>query len=140
MSGEIIDAIRSLTTLMNEETELLGSRGQPVGLADIAAAKVRLTGQLQALVAEAERETADWMAALDAPERTALLGALDGLRAASAPNADMLKRQIELSAEMMAAVAAEAQRMAGTRRTTYGVSGTVSDMRMAAPIVVNTSL
>jgi hypothetical protein len=50
---------------------------------------------------------------------------------------NMLERQIDLSMEMMTAIAAEARRLAGNRARTYGARGDLAKMELTTPISFN---
>jgi flagellar biosynthesis/type III secretory pathway chaperone len=140
MTDQLIDAMVSLTALMEEETEKLARRGYVPELGEIAAAKVRLTGRIEADFARLKRETPNWTEKLDEETRARLSDASRDLRDASAVNQQILSRQIELSVEMMGAIAAEAQRLGGTRSTTYGACGALGGMDAPAPISINARL
>jgi flagellar biosynthesis/type III secretory pathway chaperone len=140
MTAQLIDAMVSLTALMEEESERLARKPYIPELGEIAAAKLRLTGRIEAEFARLKRESDDWMHALDADAHAALTEASRHLRDASTVNAEILSRQIELSTEMMAAIAAEAQRLTGARSATYGASGGMAGLDAPAPISVNARL
>lgn len=140
MTAELIDAMQSLTALMTEESEQLVRRARVTHHEEIADAKVRLVGRIEAAVAKLKRERGDWMAELDAEERAAFLEASEALRDASTANAEILNRQIEISVEMMAAIAAEAQRVSGKRNEIYGPAGGMTGTVMPAPISINARL
>jgi flagellar biosynthesis/type III secretory pathway chaperone len=140
MTEELIDLMRSLVILMEEETNRLQSAGRFPDMAETAQAKVRLVAALEQQSSRLSRERPDWMEALAEDERGLLRDTVAALRAASASNSAVLKRQIELSSEMMDAVTHEARRLAGTRSTTYGAAGNVNRVQGAAPISVNTRL
>ena len=140
MTAQLIDAMVSLTSLMEEESEKLSRSPHVPELGEIAAAKLRLTGRIEAEVARLKREGQDWMEVLDGEAREALTDASRNLRDASAVNQEILSRQIELSSEMMAAIAAEAQRLTGARAATYGATGGLGGIDAPAPISINTRL
>lgn len=141
MTSKLLAAMLSLTSLMEEESEKLGRSPHLAELPEIAAAKLRLTGQIEAEVARLKREAPDdWMERLDAEARDALAEASRCLRDASTVNSQILARQIELSVEMMAAIAAEARRLTGSRSTTYGACGGLAGMDAPAPISINARL
>jgi flagellar biosynthesis/type III secretory pathway chaperone len=140
MTEQLLDAMVSLTALMEEESEKLARTPYLPELGEIANAKLRLTGRIEAEVARLRRENLDWMAAVDGEERSALTEASRNLRDASAVNQEILARQIDLSAEMMAAIASEAQRLSGSRNTVYGACGGLGGMDAPAPISVNARL
>lgn len=140
MTVQLIDAMVSLTALMEEESEQLARKAYVPELGEIAAAKLRLTGRIEADFARLKRESPDWAEKLDAEERTQLSDASRNLRDASTINQQILSRQIELSVEMMGAIAAEAQRLSGTRSTTYGACGGLGGMDAPAPISINAKL
>ncbi len=140
MTAQLIDAMISLTALMEDESEKLARKAYIPELGEIAAAKLRLTGRIEADFARLKRESADWAEKLDEEARTRLSDASRNLRDASAVNQQILSRQIELSVDMMGAIAAEAQRLTGTRSTTYGACGGLGGMDAPAPISVNARL
>ncbi|RJF85707.1 flagellar biosynthesis protein FlgN [Sphingomonas cavernae] len=137
MASNVIDVMASLTLIMNEETDRLRGHERALDLAELATAKVRLVGVLETELARVNREQPGWTEALDDEERDALASALIALGDASTANAAILERQIDLSAEMMGAVAAEAKRLSGSRTSTYGARGDLSHMDLATPISVN---
>lgn len=140
MTEQLLDAMVSLTSLMEEESEQLARTPYLRGLHEIADAKLRLTGRIEAEVARLKRENADWMDGIVGDDRVALTEASRNLRDASAVNQEILARQIEISVEMMGAIAAEAQRLTGTRSTTYGACGGLGGMDAPAPISINARL
>lgn len=140
MVSEFIDTIRSLATLMREETQRLLSPG-PIGdLGEIASAKARLVGWIEARTVHLEREQPDWHERLEAEDRDALTEVLTELRDVSAENAKALERQIHISVEMLDAITTEAKRLSGTRSETYCARGGVSRVDLATPISVNAQL
>ncbi len=140
MTAQLIDAMVSLTSLMEEENDKLARNPYVPELGEIAAAKLRLTGRIEAEVARLKREGKDWMEALETEAREELTEVSRNLRDASAVNQEILARQIELSSEMMAAIAAEAQRLTGARAATYGATGGMGGMDAPAPISINARL
>ncbi|TGX54207.1 flagellar protein FlgN [Sphingomonas gei] len=140
MIAPLIDAMVSLTALMEEESEKFARKAYIPELGEIAAAKLRLTGRIEADFARLKRESADWAEKLDPESRLELSEVSRNLRDASAVNQQILSRQIELSVEMMGAIAAEAQRLTGTRSSTYGACGGLGGMDAPAPISVNARL
>ncbi len=141
MITQLVDAMLSLTSLMEEESERLARTPYIPELGEIADAKLRLAGRIEAEVARLKRENPDdWLETLEPEAREQLSEASRALRDASIVNSRILSRQIELSAEMMAAVAAEAQRLTGSRSTTYSACGGLSGLDAPAPISVNARL
>jgi flagellar biosynthesis/type III secretory pathway chaperone len=141
MTEQLIDAMVSLTQIMEEESERLAKGPYFAELPEIATVKLRLTGQIEAHVARMKREAPDdWAEKLEPEVREQLAEASRGLRDASTINAQILARQIELSTEMMGAIAAEAQRLTGTRSMTYGACGGLGGMDAPAPISINARL
>jgi flagellar biosynthesis/type III secretory pathway chaperone len=137
MVNELIDLVKSLAALMREETELLRAGARFGGIHEIAAAKARLVGSLEARSAEMDRADGNWLEALEENARERLIEALRELKDASGPNAEALSRQIELTTEMMAAVTAEAKRLTGTRHSVYGARGNLSRIDLPTPISHN---
>ncbi|MBO9713490.1 flagellar protein FlgN [Sphingomonas sp.] len=140
MIDKLIDAMVSLTDLMDEETAKLSRGPWFPELPEIAEAKLRLTGRIDAEVARLRRESETWSEELTDEQREQLTEASRALRDASTLNADILARQIEISVDMMAAIAAEAQRLTGKRNKVYGSTGMVAGREDPAPISVNARL
>jgi hypothetical protein len=140
MVDELVDVMTSLAAIMTEETALLRTGVGRRELAALSAAKVRLGSLLETAVAKSSRQGPDWIEALEPEERAALLGTIKLVRDVAEPNARMLERQIDLSTELMLAVASEAQRLSGKRNSTYGASGLLSLTETATPISINTNL
>ena len=140
MANELIATIRSLVTLMREETEKLRSPGSATDLQEIASAKARLVGLLETRTTQLDREQPDWREGLDAETLEALTEAVIELREVSSANAKILERQIELSLQMMEAIAAEAKRLKGTRSATYGATGQLWHVDLPTPVSTNAKL
>lgn len=141
MTEQLIDAMVSLATLMEEESARLTRSPYLPELGEIAGAKLRLAGRIEAEVARMKRLNPDgWLDEVDKEAREQLAEASRHLRDASEVNAQILSRQIEISADMMAAIAAEAQRLTGTRSTTYGACGGMAGVDGSAPISINARL
>lgn len=141
MISQLVDAMVSLTALMEEESERLSRTPYIPELGEIANAKLRLAGRIDAEIARLKREhPEDWVESLDEDMRADLADASRALRDASIVNARILSRQIELSSEMMAAIASEAQRLTGSRSTTYSACGGIAGIDAPAPISVNARL
>ncbi|WP_298675601.1 flagellar protein FlgN [uncultured Sphingomonas sp.] len=141
MTTRLLDAMTSLAALMQEETDQVSRAPYHPGLSEIAAAKLRLTGQIETEIARMKREAPDdWLDRIAPEMRDQLAEASLSLRDISTVNADILARQIDLSAEMMAAIAAEAQRLSGRRSTVYEASGGLGGMDVSAPISINARL
>ena len=140
MAAELIDLVVSLTAIMEEERGRLLAPGRHRDLPEMAAAKGTLVAALDARNARLTRERPDWQAQLEPEERLRLAARVRELSEASILNAQVLQRHIELSTEMMTAVAAEAQRLTGAHNATYGQGGTLSRTDRATPISLNTKL
>ena len=140
MTAQLIDAMVSLTAIMEEESEKLARTPYLPELGEIANAKLRLTGRIEAEVARLKREHRDWKAEVEPETREQLADASRNLRDASEVNQKILARQIEISSDMMAAIATEAQRLTGSRSTTYGACGGLGGMDAPAPISINARL
>lgn len=138
METELLDLFRSLASISEEETLLLaqGRRGEIAGLVQ---AKTRLVGAVDHEVARLDRTNPDWRDALDADTRAELAELAARLRDICAANGAALKRQIDLSDEMMAEIAADARRRRGTGSGAYGASGGMAFAGTAVPISVNAS-
>jgi len=140
VTAALLDTILSLTALMEEESDKLVTPGLHPELGECSAAKVRLVASLETRHAQLDREQPGWMEALDPDGRSRMLAAIASLHDASVINAEVLARQIELSTEMIAAVAAEVQRVTGTSSATYGAHGGLFQTAQATPISLNAKL
>jgi len=139
MSDALIDTIKSLTSVLVEETQLLsdGRRGE---LEALAAAKLRLTARLEKQVAALARDKADWPAQLQGEAKAVFVPAVEAMQVAAAENGKRLLRQIELSRELMAAIADEAGKHGGTRSKVYGAAGDLHRSDLPTPISINARL
>lgn len=137
MPDAMIDIMTSLTNIMNEESHLLQSRERAPTLPELAAAKARLVGQLEEVLARRNRLQPDWMNALEEEAQVELKQCLGNLQAASALNSDILERQMELTADLLGAITKEARRIAGNRTYTYGAEGHLAKAEMPTPISFN---
>jgi hypothetical protein len=140
MPNNYLDTIVSLTAIIVEETARLEAPGRHGDFAEMAAAKIKLVAKLETEAAVRERTGDDWRAKLSEEARDKLTSAVRDLEIAAAANARVLERQIDLSTDMMAAVAGEARRVTGSRSLIYGARGRVARSDTAAPISVNASL
>lgn len=140
MIEDLIDIIDSLTLIMEEETAALQRSGRHPQQREMVDAKLRLVAALEVRVSQIARGDIDWLDSLDMTTRSQLLQTLARLRDAAAPNARLLSRQIDLSTEMMGAVASEAIRIAGKRGVTYGAGGGLARTNVSTPISINTNL
>ncbi|MFV0623361.1 hypothetical protein ACBY01_05015 [Sphingomonas sp. ac-8] len=140
MIADILDTVLSLTALMDEESDKLVAPGLHRDLAECSAAKVRLVSELEAQMARRNRENPGWLQELEPDARHQFAAAIAGLLDASATNAEVLSRQIELSTELITAVASEVQRLTGTGSATYGAHGGLFQQAQATPISLNTRL
>jgi flagellar biosynthesis/type III secretory pathway chaperone len=137
MASEVIAIMTSLSAVMREETGRLQSNERALDLAELAAAKARLVGSLEERLARLGRQESEWAAQMDEPTREAFAEALGELRAASMVNAALLERQIELSADLMSAISAEAKRLTGNRAYAYGATGVLARTDLTTPISLN---
>jgi flagellar biosynthesis/type III secretory pathway chaperone len=137
MASEVIAIMTSLSAVMREETGRLQSNERALDLAELAAAKARLVGTLEERLARLGRQESEWAAQMDEPTREAFAEALGELRAASMVNAALLERQIELSADLMSAISAEAKRLTGNRAYAYGATGVLARTDLTTPISLN---
>ena len=138
MPDAMIDIMTSLTDIMNEESQLLQSRERAPSLPELAAAKARLVGQLEEVLARRNRLEPNWMTELEAESQAELKQCLSNLQTASALNSDILERQMELTADLLGAITKEARRIAGNRTYTYGAEGHLAKAEMPTPISFNT--
>jgi len=140
VTAKLLDTVLSLTALMEEESDMLASPGLHPALGECSGAKVALVAALEAHLAMLDRAEPSWMEKLPPDGRQQMVAAIAALRDASVVNAEVLGRQLELSTEMIIAVAAEVQRLTGTNSATYGAQGALSQAVQATPISLNTRL
>ena len=140
MANDVLDLMLSITALMEEETAKLATVVRFPEQGEIVDAKARLSGRLSTEIARLQREEPEWLEALDLDVREALTEASRHLHEASLVNARVLERQIELSTDMMAAIANEAQRLTGRQSETYGALGGLALRDDGAPIAINRKL
>lgn len=140
MSDALLETVESLIAIMEAETAALALPDWDKGLAELAAAKLRLTGTLEAQAAALSREQPDWLDAVVTQGAGELGHALDRLRTTAETNARVIGRQIDLSRDLLDAVADEARRIAGTRQDVYGAEGSLTRTVDPAPVAVNAQL
>jgi len=140
MTDILLPILTSLTALMVEETALLAGGARPSEVAPLASAKLRLVGELEAAGAEQDRLTPDWLASLPATDRSQVRAEVSALRAAAEANAAALRRQLDLSRDLLGEIANEARRLSGTRQKTYRNSGVLQQSDNPSPVAVNTRL
>lgn len=140
MANDLLDLLRSLLSLVDEESALLGQPGGYRLIGELATAKGRVVAQLEASLAQRARAMPGWLDQLDPADRAALADASATLMDAARANGAVLARQIALSDELLAAIAHEAQRRTGATATAYGAGGALWSNEQAAPIAINTSL
>ncbi len=138
MSDELTPLMQSLSDLMDEETVLLRGGTWPPQNEALADAKIRLTGALEATLAERDRTNPAWLDAV--PADSPLGDAIDRLRRSALDNATLLSRQIDLSQELLAEIAREAGRIGGQRQQTYQRGGQVRQRSGPTPVTLNTRL
>jgi flagellar biosynthesis/type III secretory pathway chaperone len=139
MQTDLVDLFRSLISITEEETLLL-RHGRRSEIPALVQAKTRLVGAVDGEVARLDRVMPQWRDALPAELREELADLAVRLREVSAENGATLKRQIDLSDEMMGEIAADARRRRGGASAAYGASGMMAGAYTAIPISVNASL
>ena len=138
MSEQLTGLMHSLSDLMDEESALLTGGSWPPANEALAGAKNRLTGALEAILAEQDRTSPDWLAAV--PAAGPLAEAIARLRECAITNATLLSRQIDLSQELLHEIAREAGRISGNRQQTYQRGGQLQRRDGPAPVTLDTSL
>lgn len=140
MIESLLDIAGSLSRLMHEEGRALAEHGRCSEHEEIVAAKRRLVGLMDGEIARLNREAPDWLQRLDEDASMALRTAVGELSEAASGNARIVERQLSLSSEMIAAVAAEARRLSGNRGFSYLETGDMMLREGTSPISINTSL
>ncbi len=138
MIVELVDLISSLTTVLAEETELLRRRADLVEIREMVLLKQRLVGLLELAIAQQIRAHGDWLSQEDQETRDNFVPLVAALNEAASENAAMLERQLEITTEMISALADEARRVVGRRASTYRAAGDMTPMDVAPPISFNT--
>lgn len=140
MIDTILDIAGSLASMMSEETVSLDERGGYVDHAEMVGAKRRLVAQMEAEIARLNREAPSWLQDLDEEQDAALSEAMATLRDAAASNATVVRRHLELSNDLIDAVASEAKRLTGNAGCSYRDTGSMTRRVGTSPISVNTQL
>ncbi|MEN3953258.1 flagellar biosynthesis protein FlgN [Iodidimonas sp. SYSU 1G8] len=140
MVDDIIDQIVSLSGLMADETAALRRHGPFPAQQEIAAAKMLLASGLDAALSRMGGTASAWIQGLDEADGARLTAALEALSVAGNENAAMLRRHIELSNELMAAITNEVRRVSGSRSATYTAAGRLSQTDIPTPISINSGI
>lgn len=134
---EVLDLLSSLAMLMDEENTALGQTGHHEQLETLVAAKMRLVSGLEALLARLNREQPDWLEQVQVEERQEFRALIESVLTLAKENGIVLQRQIDISNDLIDAIAAEARRLSGSRSTTYTAIGALSKTEGVAPISVD---
>jgi flagellar biosynthesis/type III secretory pathway chaperone len=137
MADDMIELMTSLTMVLTEETDQLRRQTGNNELRELASVKNRLVGMLQYELAQRERLDPEWPLQIDDQSRDTLRGVVKTLAEASAANRAVLQRQLELTSEMIDALAQEARRTSGRRASTYQADGDLTPLDLAPPISIN---
>lgn len=133
----LIETMTDLAQIMDEESDLLSAGAPGNGNAELTQAKIRLTAKLDANAAELKRRDANWMETLEGEERDVFRAATEALSTAAERNHTILARQIDLSAELLAAVGKEMERLTGRRGSTYSRAGAMQRSQGRIPLSIN---
>ena len=137
MADDMIELMTSLTMVLTEESAQLRRQTTNGELRELASVKNRLVGMLQYELAQRERLDPDWAAQMEDEKRAALSRVVKTLAEASAANRAVLQRQLELTTDMIDALAQEARRTSGRRASTYQADGDLTPLDLAPPISIN---
>jgi flagellar biosynthesis/type III secretory pathway chaperone len=137
MADDMIELMTSLTMVLTEESAQLRRQTTNGELRELASVKNRLVGMLQYELAQRERLDPDWAAQIDDEKREVLSRVVKTLAEASAANRAVLQRQLELTTDMIDALAQEARRTSGRRASTYQADGDLTPLDLAPPISIN---
>lgn len=138
--AEMLDAMTSLTTLMEQETESLSNYARCKDQAAITTAKLRLTASIERISAQLQRERPDWLKLLNGENQQSMRVVIEALDRAAIANRDILDRQLSLTKELMDAVTAEVGRLSGTRAATYSATGMLVSRDQPTPISISSGL
>lgn len=132
MTDELIEAVTSLSMILDEENDRLTSPGFDPIPGELVAAKLRHVGMIEAAGVRLGQQGDV------APEAVERLGALiPEMLAKVEVNAALLRRRIAICDDLMGAISAEARRLSGARSTTYGAQGAMFRSDQATPIAIN---
>lgn len=137
MAPELVEAMQSLAMLMEEENTALEQVGRLEHLQTLVAAKLRLVSNVEAMLARANREQPDWIEQLDEEERQEFRAMVESLMKIAQQNGTILQRQIDVSNDLIDAIATEARRLNGSRSMTYTARGGLARSDGVAPIAVD---
>jgi len=140
MPAELAEALSALAQLIDDENDRLISPVPQSDLPVIVAAKIRLSGQVQAHSARLAREQPDWLNGLDETMRESVSAAVEILLRRLDVNVRLLERRMALCDDLMGAISDEARRLSGARSATYGARGAIVQTQRAAPISLNNTL
>lgn len=140
MTAKLADILASLVAIIADETAQLRSAAPFAARSELAAAKARLVALLEMQVMDLRRDDGAALRDLAVEDRQSLAELFEALIAAATENADALRRQIDLSTEMMAVIVAEAQRLSGARASAYSALGEIWTSDGRAPISLNARL
>lgn len=136
----VVELMEELASLADEETATLAAAGGLERLGPIAAAKQRQLEALEVRLAEKQRAHPGWAAELDSEAFQRLQQASAVLQEASERNRAALSRQLQLTDDLVGAVARELQRRTGGRNRTYAEAGRLREQTQPAPVSINTNL
>lgn len=136
--NDTIEAVRSLTLLLEEETGALAIGVRDYNGQGVAEQKAHFADRVQDLTEAMKRAGRQAIVAEPLAAKNALDTALKALQQALDANARMLERRKLLSEGLIAAVLAEAKRQAGTQLNAYGTQ--TPRPERAAAIAYNTNV
>lgn len=137
MASELVEAMQSLAMLMDEENAALGQVGRLEHMETLVAAKLRLVSNVEATLVRLNREQPGWIEQLDDEERQEFRALVESVLEISQRNGETLQRQIDISNDLIDAIASEARRLNGSRSATYTANGALSKTAGVAPISVD---
>ena len=140
MSDELHEILRSLAAVMADESAILRSPLSRKGVGELAGAKERLVARLTALLAHLERQQPGWFQELATDAREQLAETITGLGTTAEENAQVIRRQIELSEDLLDCVKRASAKRTGGNANTYGRSGMIESEARNAPLALNTNL
>lgn len=135
----LLDLVRSLTQIMADETQQLALTAQLADHMALGKAKQTLVGQLEVEIAQLNREQSGWDERLSPEEGAQLIDVISELNRVASANAEILKRQLELSGELLDALTREAKRASGNGGVSYHSTGTINHSDRTGPISINTA-
>lgn len=115
MTAELVDLVLKLTSVIEEESDMLFNSRCQECLDKLAASKARLAGDLQASFKSLEATNSHWTSEPNLEACKRFVASMSVLNEAAIANAQVLNRRIALAEEYLSALVIEALRPFGLK-------------------------